>query len=179
MNAIQPAPSRLDNLRNSGAKALADIASGAPLSAVLADLVLAAERHTDTEMLASVLLVDDEGKLMFGAAPTLPAAYNAAIDGQAIGPAAGSCGTAAYYGESVFVDDIKTDPLWSDYRHLALAHGLRACWSTPIKGDDGEVLGTFANYYREPRHPRAYDFEAIACLVETAAKVIMASRAAV
>jgi C4-dicarboxylate-specific signal transduction histidine kinase len=65
----------------------------------------------------------------------------------------GSCGTAAYRAEPVIVSDIATDPLWADYRDLALAHGLRACWSTPILSSDGRVLGTFATYYREPRSP--------------------------
>ena len=53
----------------------------------------------------------------------------------------------------MIVSDIATDPLWADYRDLALAHGLRACWSTPILSLDGKVLGTFATYYREPRSP--------------------------
>ena len=58
-----------------------------------------------------------------GAAPSLPAAYNAAVHGLAIGPKAGSCGTAAWRGEPVVVTDIDTDPLWEDYRGLAAAHG--------------------------------------------------------
>jgi C4-dicarboxylate-specific signal transduction histidine kinase len=70
-----------------------------------------------------------------------------------IGPSAGSCGTAAYRGKPVIVSDIATDPLWVDYRDLALSHGLRACWSTPILASDGRVLGTFATYYRETQSP--------------------------
>jgi PAS domain S-box-containing protein len=104
--------------------------------------------------LSSILLLDSTGKrLRHGAAPSLPIPYTHAIDGGAIGPAAGSCGTAAYRAEAVIVSDIATDPLWADYRDLALAHGLRACWSTPILSSEGRVLGTFAMYYREPRSP--------------------------
>jgi diguanylate cyclase (GGDEF)-like protein/PAS domain S-box-containing protein len=66
---------------------------------------------------------------------------------------AGSCGTAAFRREQVVVTDIATDPLWENYRDLALAHGLRACWSTPILSSRGDVLGTFALYYRRPRSP--------------------------
>jgi GAF domain-containing protein len=94
-----------------------------------------------------------------GAAPSLPAAYNRAIDGLPIGPEAGSCGTAAYRRDTVFVADIESDSLWVGYRKLALAHGLRACWSTPILANDGHVLGTFALYYRTSRSadPAAVD----------------------
>ncbi|MDP1534242.1 MAG: ATP-binding protein, partial [Rubrivivax sp.] len=108
------------------------------------------------------LLLDDDGlRLRHGAAPSLPEAYNQAIDGGAIGPAAGSCGTAAFRGERVVVDDIASDPLWADYKDLALAHGLRACWSTPIQSAGGQVLGTFALYADRPRSPEASELETI------------------
>ena len=112
--------------------------------------------------LSSILLLDSNTHcLRHGAAPSLPAPYSNAIDGIVIGPSAGSCGTAAYSGEPVFVSDIATDPLWADYRDLALAHGLRACWSTPILSSDGRVLGTFAIYYREPRRRTPYEHNII------------------
>src|SRR5262249_61420752 len=69
------------------------------------------------------------------------------------GPRPGSCGTPAYRTEPVIVADIADDPLWSDYRNLALPHGLRACWSTPVRASDGRVLATFAIYAREPGRP--------------------------
>jgi PAS domain S-box-containing protein len=105
-------------------------------------------------LLCSVLLLDADGKsLRLGAAPSLPKSYNEAIDGVQIGQAVGSCGTAAYLREPVIVSDIESDPLWADYRALARAHGLRACWSTPMLSHEEKVLGTFAVYYREPRSP--------------------------
>ena len=106
------------------------------------------------------------------AAPNLPAAYNEAIHGVEIGEAVGSCGTAAHRGEAIFVTDIATDPLWGAVVELPLAHGLRACWSIPIRGADGRLLGTFGNYYREPRSPTADDLEVIAHVTHTAALVI-------
>jgi diguanylate cyclase (GGDEF)-like protein len=81
----------------------------------------------------------------------MPPAFSSAIDGAPIGPKAGSCGTAAWRGEPVEVTDIAQDPLWEDYRALALPLGLAACWSSPIKDRDGKVVATFALYYREPR----------------------------
>jgi PAS domain S-box-containing protein len=105
-------------------------------------------------VLASILVMDPTGRqLRHGAAPNLPKTYTEAIDGTFIGPAVGSCGTAAYRAEQVIVSNIATDPLWDAFRDLALAHSLRACWSTPIFSSEGKVIGTFAMYYREPRSP--------------------------
>jgi PAS domain S-box-containing protein len=103
-------------------------------------------------VLASVLLLDGD-RLRHGAAPSLPKAYTDAIDGAVIGPTAGSCGTAAYRAQQVIVSDIATDPLWADFREVALPHSLRACCSTPIFSTDGDVIATFAMYSREPRSP--------------------------
>jgi PAS domain S-box-containing protein len=112
--------------------------------------------------LASILLLDPTAnRLRHGAAPSLPMNYAEAIDGLVIGPSAGSCGTAAYRAEPVIVSDIATDPLWADKRDLALANGLRACWSRPILSSEGRVLGTFATYYREPRSPTPQEHNVI------------------
>jgi signal transduction histidine kinase/PAS domain-containing protein len=112
--------------------------------------------------LCSILLLDPNTKsLLHGAAPSLPKNYIDAIDGSAIGPSAGSCGTAAYRGEQVIVSDIAADPLWADYRDLALPHGLRACWSMPILSAERRVLATFATYYREPHMPTAQEHHVI------------------
>ena len=112
--------------------------------------------------LSSILLLDPHARcLRHGAAPSLPSQYTTAIDGIVIGPSVGSCGTAAYRAETVIVSDIAVNPLWADYRDLALAHGLRACWSTPILSSDGTVLGTFATYYRDPRTPTPHEHNLI------------------
>jgi PAS domain S-box-containing protein len=133
------------------------LATGAPLSETLEAIVRAIEEHSPP-VKASVLLLDAEGAhVRHGAAPSLPAAYVHAIDGLSVGPRAGSCGTAAFRREPVYVEDIEADPLWTDYRDLAHAHGLRACWSTPILSNDGGVLGTLALYYDTPRAPNADD----------------------
>src|ERR1700732_3178703 len=112
--------------------------------------------------LSSILLLDPNAScLRHGAAPSLPAAYSEAIDGIVIGPCVGSCGTAAYRAEPVIVSDIATDRLWTDFRDLASAHELRACWSTPILSSAGGVLGTFATYYREPRSASSQEHSVI------------------
>jgi len=152
---------------------LAKISAGVPLAEVLEELVRAIEEWSDVEMMASILFLDKEGKqLLHGAAPNLPQAYNEAINGVEIGPVAGSCGTAAFRGEAVFVEDIANDPLWVDYRDLAISHGLRACWSTPVRAANGRVLGTFAIYYREARGPTQRDLESTALIAHTVALAI-------
>ena len=160
------------------ADALADVVAGKPLVPVLEALLRAIEEASPDGVLASVLLVDEDGRhLRHGAAPSLPADYNAAIDGVEIGPAVGSCGTAAHRLTRVVVEDITTDPLWQDFRQLAADAGVRACWSTPILGSAGELLGTFALYYREPRRPDAADLASIDVLVGTVSLIIDRSRA--
>ena len=94
------------------------IANGSPLSAVLAGLVRLVESQLEGS--CSVLLLDEDGVTMrHGAAPSLPADYVSAIYGVAIGPKAGSCGTARHTRARVIVTDINTDPLWEDFRHVA------------------------------------------------------------
>jgi PAS domain S-box-containing protein len=139
------------------------ITSGEPMQATLARIVHFIESQSD-DLVASVLVLDREGKhLHNGASISLPEEYVQAIEGMAIGESAGSCGTAAFRGEPVFVDDISTDPLWRDFRELAAQHHLAACWSTPIKDPSGTVLGTLAIYRRvpgpiQPMHRRLIEF---------------------
>src|SRR3989441_3855557 len=127
------------------------LATGASLADVLTVLVRTIEEQAPG-MLCSVLCLDGQ-RLRHGAAPSLPEDYSRAVDGIAIGPAAGSCGTAAYLRERVMVEDIARDPRWADFRDLAARYGLRACWSQPIFSASGQILGTFASYYGEPRAP--------------------------
>jgi len=142
-----------DEFRRGQNKILQRLAANAPLSEILESLVLLIEAQSPG-MLCSVLLLSDDGDhVRHGAAPSLPKEYVTAIDGSAIGPKQGSCGTAMYRGEPIVVTDIAVDLLWEDYRELALKSGLRACWSTPILSGRGKVLGSFAMYYQEPRTP--------------------------
>lgn len=142
---------RAEGLLEWQAQVLESVATGRPTKEVLDTLVRGMEAQMDGG-LCSVLLLEGT-RLHLGAAPSLPAAYNAAIEGLEIGPVAGSCGTAAFQNERVIVADLATDPLWMAYRAAALPHGLRACWSVPIHAGSGEILGTFAVYYREVRSP--------------------------
>jgi two-component sensor histidine kinase len=154
-------------------KILAHIAADAPLLEALELLTRSIEDYSNGKMLASVLLLDPDGcHLRHGAAPSLPTAYNQAIDGQEIGPSAGSCGTAAFRKESVYVTNIEDDPLWVDFRDLALPHGLKACWSTPILSRTTTVLGTFALYHHEPRAPSAHEIEIVDLLMRITAVAI-------
>jgi diguanylate cyclase (GGDEF)-like protein len=130
------------------------ITRNTPLPELLDEVCRRAEALLGAGASCSILLLDPDGvHARVGGAPSLPPHYSAAIDGFAIGPRAGSCGTAMYERRLVVVEDIETDPLWADYRHLALPLGLRACWSVPFENDAGVVLGAFAVYYRTSRRP--------------------------
>jgi diguanylate cyclase (GGDEF)-like protein/PAS domain S-box-containing protein len=144
-------------LRSGQARVLEMIATGTPLPEVLQSLLhLVASQLPG--MIGSILLLDKDGEhLVHGAAVNLPQTYTRAIDGVAIGPQAGGCGTAVFRRETVIVNDIQRDPLWANYRELANEHGLRACWSTPILSHQDCVLGTFAMYYRDAHEPTAVE----------------------
>jgi PAS domain S-box-containing protein len=135
------------------------VAKGDPIGRILDSLCRHVEDYAP-DVLASILLIED-GRVKHGAAPSLPRAYIDAIDGLAIGPRAGSCGTAAYFGKQIIVSDIAGDPLWADYLAVASAYSLRACWSTPVISSEGKVIATFAMYYREPRSPSIRDLQII------------------
>ena len=133
------------------------MATGTALPEILEAIVRSVEQE-NPDMLCSILLLDDEGKhLLQGAAPSLPEFYNAAINGAAIGPGIGSCGTAAFSGQRLIVEDIQSHPYWTDYKALAGKAGLGACWSEPIRSTQGKVLGTFAIYHHLAHLPENDD----------------------
>jgi PAS domain S-box-containing protein len=154
LQALPTSPSPAQTLPSGAVfDALKMILLGAPLNEVLTTITRLIEAHS-TGMRCSISLLDEDGlHLHYGAAPNLPEAYRAATEGVRIGPNVGSCGTAAYLRQPVFVSDIASDPRWVKFRDFALQSGLRAAWSTPIMSHDGKVLGTFCMYYREVRQP--------------------------
>ncbi|WP_051207255.1 putative bifunctional diguanylate cyclase/phosphodiesterase [Saccharospirillum impatiens] len=168
---------RVEAMRNGQYDVLELIAAHAPLNAILRQLAhwVEAQGHVG---LASILLLDDSG-LSIGQciAPSLPEDYNNALLGVDIGPKVGSCGTAMYLNQSVEVTDIATDPLWDDYRDLAMGFGLRACWSSPITTQSNQVVGSFAIYYREVQGPSDEQRALIATAVHLAGIAMDRARA--
>ena len=158
-------------------KVLERIAAGAPVAEALDAIARAAEAQSAEGLICSILMLDEAGeRLLHGAAPSLPEAYNRMIDGVAIGPSAGSCGTAAFQRRPVFVTDIAADPLWEGWKDLAAAHGLGACCSTPVFSSEGALLGTVAMYYRRPHQPGAHDIELIQSATHLAGIVLEKDR---
>ena len=167
-----------ESLEDRGSQVLLEFGRGDSLEHVLGRHLKTVEHMGGGALVTSILLLsDDRKRLWHGAAPSLPPSYRQAIDGSEIGPFAGSCGTAAYLGCPIYVADIATDPLWNAYRHLALPHGLRSCWSTPIRGADGAILGTFAIYHRSVGEPSHDEIEAIDMISEHVAHAILSARA--
>ncbi len=144
------------------------MASGASLRETLSRIASLVEKLAPPALCSILLLKPDGHHLRPAAGPSLPDLYIEAIDGIEIGPCAGSCGTAAWRKTPVIVRDIAIDPLWAGPRDFVLSFGLRACWSLPILGNDGTVLGTIAMYYREPRTPTARDWG----LLEPASRLV-------
>jgi GAF domain-containing protein len=141
--------------------------------AALIDLVETIEARGGHLFVASILELDGK-KLRHAAGPNLPPLYRDAINGLEIGPATGSCGTAAFCGHQIYVSDISTDPLWANFSaitKMALDAGLKACWSMPVLSG-GKVLGTFAIYHREPRSPTVAERDLITDAARRAAALL-------
>ncbi|MGM0556972.1 MAG: hybrid sensor histidine kinase/response regulator [Myxococcota bacterium] len=169
-------PLERSELFEAQAVVLEESTRGSDLTEVLHVLCLEVEALLDEDAKCSVLLVED-GCVHHGAAPSLPGAYVDAIDGTPIGPKAGSCGTAAHTRERIIVDDIGTDPLWEDYRHIAQAHDLVACWSTPVIDGSGNLLATFAIYPPERTSPSDYEIAVLDAFSNVTGLVIERARA--
>ena len=136
------------------------IFAGSPLSEVLTNIAQLVESQAEG-MSCTIWLPDEDGKeLHCAAAPNLPG-FIAQVGTMAVGPKGGSCGTAVYRKEPVYVTDVLTDPIWDDYRERLLPYGIRSVWSRPLFTSEGKALGTFSINYREPRRPSAHDLQLI------------------
>lgn len=158
---------RLHNIQKD---VLTAIALGEPLQDTM---LLLCERveALSANVICSILRVDEYGRLRTLAAPSLPESYCRAVDGTEVGPTVGSCGTAAFLCRTVEVQDIAADPLWANFKELALGHGLKACWSSPILSV-GRVVGTFAFYATECRPPTEFERDIVAACVDLCAIAI-------
>lgn len=147
---------RSNNLLLAQSRVLELIATGATLPVVLDSMCRLLEQLSPSAYCSILLLDAQTNQLCSGAAPSLPPEYAAAFNQLVIGDYVGSCGTAAYRGESVFVEDIATDPHWANFRDFALSHNIHSCWSTPFFSQEGKVLGTFAISHSFPCLPTNY-----------------------
>jgi PAS domain S-box-containing protein len=150
------------------------VASSCPLTDVLTALCKFVE-DTSSDCYCGVYLIDWSGsKFRVGAAPSLPATFNDPVEGLTVSPQVGPCGVAALKKTQVIATDLESDPLWqsSAIRPLALAHGIRSHWSTPIYAREGRVLGTFAIFHREPASPTQIQQDLIAQVTHIASIAI-------
>jgi len=153
-------------------RVLEGLAKGEPFATILTEIIKGSEK-LNPESLCSILLLDEKGlHLMQGGANRLPDFYNKAINGLVIGQGVGSCGTAAYTGQRVIVEDIMTHPYWASFTELTQAAGLYACWSEPILSSKRKVLGTFAIYYRETKAPSQQNLDFITRMADLTAITI-------
>jgi diguanylate cyclase (GGDEF)-like protein/PAS domain S-box-containing protein len=131
------------------------LAAGAPRDELFATIVRLVESHAPRRVCSILLLGPDGRHLQPAHAPHVPAALLSALCARPVGTDNGCCGTAAATGRTAIAAAIATDPAWAGLRELALAHGLKACWSQPILARDGRLLGTFAMYHQRARAPHA------------------------
>ena len=162
------------SLQDRGSEVPAEIMRGDSLEDVLNRHLLTVEKLGEGDVVTCILLLSADGKrLSVGSAPTLPSSYCRVGDSFEIGLTHGSCAAAAYLGRPVYSIDIETDPIWADFGQVALQHGYRSCWSTPIRNSAGAIIGTFAVLHRTIGMPTPEEVEAIDLITGHVAEAIM------
>ena len=158
-----------------GEKQLLEMAAaGNSMSEILAALCRLVEATTEG-CYCSVVLVDAGGeRLEHGAAPSLPASFINSIIGRPVNVDSGPCAMAAYLNEQVIAANLTLETRWASHAWcpMAMAHGLQACWSTPISSTMGKVVGAFAIYYEKPRKPTPEQQDLIAQFTHVASIAI-------
>jgi PAS domain S-box-containing protein len=150
---------RKENLLAAQRKVFEQLLVGQPLAPALDTLLHTIEDLGDG-MITAIYLLDESGKrLTIGAAPSLPEGLKQVVREGNIRPDAGTSSTAVFRKEFVVTEDVNLDPLWEELRDLARENNVRACWSQPIFNREGEVLGVFSMYFREPRRPDDFDIQ--------------------
>jgi diguanylate cyclase (GGDEF)-like protein/PAS domain S-box-containing protein len=147
-----------------------------PLTQVLDEVAHRLE-EVHAEWHVSIVLLTPDNRLKTVAAPTLPSWYTQLIDGLSVGMGFGSCGTAAYLGEPIWVDDVLTSAYWQDLRADAERLGVRSCWSIPFKDESFRVLGTFAVYRAHVGQPSPAEIDLLTEFVDIAALAVQRVRA--
>lgn len=153
------------------------VARGEPLGRTLHALCTRVEARLPG-VLCSIVAVDAAGRLRPLAAPGLPNSFGAEIDGVQVGPDVGACGTAIHSGKPVECPDIRSDPRWDRFADIPLGLGLKACWSVPVHGKDGDVLGAFALYFREARRHTQHEAEVVEASIHLCAIAMERARQA-
>ncbi|MFA9478708.1 PAS domain-containing protein [Phycisphaerales bacterium AB-hyl4] len=134
-------------------RVLEQFSSAQPLSAVMRSLAEGAERQLAGARCV-IMLADEQGeKLRVVAAPSMSEAFREQMPALSVSEQHATCGMAAYLRQPVVTTDVRADACWANFREAAEAFGIRACWSTPMIGGDGHLLGTFALTYDHPREP--------------------------
>ncbi|MEJ2460359.1 MAG: EAL domain-containing protein [Candidatus Thiodiazotropha sp.] len=142
------------------------LSTEAPLDKILETIIRDVERE-NPQMHCSILLVDEDSKrLLFGAAPSLPDAFNYFSQGVEIGLGVGACGTAAFSGERVIIGDLHTHPYMDGFREDLENIGMRSCWSEPVFSSSGRLLGTFSVYHEQPHEPDEWEIQSINYVVK-------------
>lgn len=168
---------RLNSIKSERVKVLERMAQGVALADILIALVQFVESRHPQSICTVMVLDPDNIRLRYGASTRLPRPLIEVADKVRVGPGQGACGTAAYERRAVMVTDIVNSPLWAEDRDVALESGIRACWSMPIFSSSGDVIGTFATYYRTPRGPAPEEFDLVSACAQITGVAIERHRA--
>ena len=152
---------RLQHEQDGRNKVLELLATGKSLSSILNEIIAGAEYLFPEALCAIFLLDQDKQCLRLGAAPSLPEIYTQHLDSIIIDNYLNCCGSVAFSGKRLIVDNLLNHPFWQQHPDLLKESGLTTCWSEPVKSTSGQVIGVFAMHFREPRSPKQQELDFI------------------
>ena len=126
---------------------LEQLTATAPLPDILGSITHFIEAVGAGTVCSIAVLAAHAQSFSYLVSPRMPAKLRAALERCAVDIRNGSCAASVYLGRQVLVADIASDPFWEGPREHALAGGLKAAWSTPIKATDGRLVGALGVYH--------------------------------
>lgn len=153
------------------------VLQGDTLHPILDDIVHMAE-HCVPGASCSIMLLNETGERFVRiVAPSLAPAFHHAMLRLTVEPEAGTCGAAVSRRTPVFANDIASHPLWKKYRALASSNKLASCFSWPIFGQSGRVLGTIALYFSQIHILGNMELQVMPSIADLAAAAITSQEA--
>jgi len=156
------------HISNLQLKILEMTASHGKSTDVLAQLCQLAESLLPNSVASIMLKNTTTGLMSVLSAPSIPQVGIDALANLKPGMGGGSCGNAVFRNEAQFVLNTFEDERWQDLRQVAYDFNLCSCWSTPVRNDDNEAMGSFALSSFEHRSPAPFHKK----LLETGAAII-------
>lgn len=157
-------------------EAYTGIEKGYMLGSLLENVCRIIESFFKDGTTCTILFIDDKNKFRDVAGKSMPEEFRNFIDGRTATPETGSCGAAFHRAQSVIVEDMNEDELWSEYHDLIVKYGFQSSWSVPFLDKEGNAIGTLGIYFPSTTIPDEKDYEFLERIAPTISLTVKYSR---